>query len=80
MKDLDDVDQPTWWPKDLPFDNSLVLHSTKKGVSFSLSLTKTKNIDPTLYNMIIGLSIKIEKDHFNSQLLHSSSPFVLWPL
>ena len=36
VKDLDDVDQPTWWPKDLPFDNSLVLHSTKKGVSFSL--------------------------------------------
>jgi len=31
VKDLDDVDQPTWWPKDLPFDNSLVLHSTKKG-------------------------------------------------
>ena len=40
VKDLSDIDQPEWWPSDVPFDSNILSHNTKKGVGNQLSPSK----------------------------------------
>ena len=60
IQGLTDIDQPSWWPSEVSFENDLLKKTSKKGVKFSDYKVKMSSSD---FNTKIDLSSDVELNY-----------------